>query len=297
MARARSILAVPGSNQRMIDKALASDADIAFLDLEDAVAPNAKEEARARVAAAISALDWRGKPRAFRINGLDSAHCYRDLAEIVEAAGDRIDLIIVPKVQNAGDVAFVSRLLSQIELRIGRATPIALDVQIESASGLLNAAEIAQSDPRIVSITFGPGDFAAAMGMPLEQIGVPGQWDAAYGSHRWHFAMTSILVAGRAAGIRVVDGPYADYKDPEGLRQSAMLARSLGYDGKWCIHPDQISVINEVFTPAEAEIERARRVIDAYETATREGRGAITLDGKMVDAANLRMAERTLASL
>jgi citrate lyase subunit beta/citryl-CoA lyase len=296
VTRARSVLAVPGSNQRMIDKAIASAADIAFLDLEDAVAPNAKDDARGRVAAAIAELDWQGKPRAFRVNGLDTAHCYRDLVEVVETAGNRVDLIIVPKVQSAGDVAFVSRLLDQIELRVGRTTPISLDIQIESAAGLLHAEAIAACDPRVVSITFGPGDFAASVGMPSEQIGIPGAWDQIYGSHRWHFAMTAIMLAGRAAGIRVVDGPYADFRDPDGLRHSARTARALGFDGKWCIHPDQIEIVNDVFAPSEAEIAHARRVVDAYEAAMNEGRGAITLDGKMVDAASIRMAERTLAS-
>lgn len=295
MRRTRSELAVPASNPRMIDKGLASAADIAFLDLEDAVAPAEKAAARAHVIAALRDKDWGGKRRAMRINALDTPYCYRDLVEVVEAAGDRLDLIVVPKVNGPEDVHVVTTLLGQIEQGLGIPSRIGLEVQVETAAGLIQCERIAAS-PRVEAINFGPGDFAASAGMPVVRLGVPDAWDAAYPGHRWHYAMSRLVIAGRAAGIRVVDGPYADFRDEEGFRRSCQSARALGFDGKWCIHPDQIAVANEVFSATEAEIAWARRVVDAYAAATADGLGAIALDGKLIDAASLRMAERTLAA-
>lgn len=292
----RSELAVPGSNRRMIEKALASEADIAFLDLEDAVAPSEKARARELVIAAIRGDDWQDKPRAFRINGLDTEYCYRDLVDVVEAAGDRLDLIVVPKVQRPEDVYLLATLLTQIESACGIQHRIGLEVQIESAEGLINCERIAAASPRVEAIIFGPGDFAASMAMPQTQIGVPDEWDDLYGSHRWHYVMSKIVVAGRAAGIRVIDGPYADFRNETGFRRSCQMARSLGFDGKWCIHPAQIAVANSVFEPTEAEVGWARQVVESYRTAQSSGFGAIAIDGKMIDAASIRMAERTLAS-
>jgi citrate lyase beta subunit len=290
----RSELAVPASNPRMIDKALASAADVAFLDLEDAVAPAEKASARAHVVAALRDRDWRGKPRAFRINALDTPFCYRDLVEIVETAGDRLDLVVVPKVNRPEDVHVVATLLGQIEQNVGIAHRIGIEVQIETAEGLINCDRIAAANPRIEAIIFGPGDFAASVGMPLTRIGVPDEWDDAYPGHRWHDAMSRILVAGRAAGIRVVDGPYADFRDEDGFRRSCLIARALGYDGKWCIHPAQIPIANEVFSPSVTEVAWARRVMDAYARATAAGHGALALDSQMIDAASIRLAQRTL---
>jgi citrate lyase subunit beta/citryl-CoA lyase len=289
----RSELAVPASNPRMIDKALASAADGVFLDLEDAVAPAAKPAARAEVISALRDKDWQGKRRTIRINALDTSYCYRDLVEIVEAAGERLDLIVVPKVSGPEDVSFVTTLLGQIERHMGIAPRIRLEVQIETAAGLLNCERIA-AGPRVEAITFGPGDFAASTGIPVAQIGVPDEWDAAYPGHRWHYAMSRLMIAARAAEVRVLDGPFADFRDEEGLRRSCRVARALGFDGKWCIHPDQIAVVNEIFSPTETELAWARRVVDAYAAATADGLGAIALDGSLIDAASLRMAERTL---
>jgi citrate lyase beta subunit len=290
----RSELAVPASNPRMIDKALASAADVAFLDLEDAVAPAKKEAARANVVATLRDKDWHGKPGAFRINALDSPFCYRDLIEVVEAAGDHLDLVVVPKVNRPEDVHVVATLLGQIEQGVGIDHRIGIEVQIESAEGLVNCERIAAASPRIEAVIFGPGDFAASVGMPLAQIGVPDEWDDVYPGHRWHYPMSRLLIAGRAAGIRVIDGPFADFRDDDGFRRSCRIARALGLDGKWCIHPGQIAIANDVFTPSVAEIAWARQVMDAYETATAAGLGAIAVDGKMIDAASIRMAERTL---
>jgi citrate lyase subunit beta/citryl-CoA lyase len=295
MRTERSELAVPASNPRMIDKALASDADVAFLDLEDAVAPSEKPHARAHVIAALLDKDWHGKPGAYRINALDSPFCYRDLIEVVEAAGDRLDFVVVPKVNRPEDVHVVATLLGQIEQSVGIDRRIGIEVQIETAEGLINCERIAAASPRVEAIIFGPGDYAASVAMPLTQIGVPDEWDDSYPGHRWHYPMSRLLVAGRAAGIRVVDGPFADFRDEEGFRRSCRVARALGFDGKWCIHPAQIAIANEVFSPSAAELAWAQKVLDTYAAATASGLGAIAIDGKMIDAASIRMAERTLA--
>jgi citrate lyase subunit beta/citryl-CoA lyase len=279
----------------MIEKALASEADMVFLDLEDAVAPAEKAAARANVIAAMQDLDWRGRPRVYRINGLDTPYCYRDLIEITEGTEGKVDLVIVPKVGRPEDVTVVATLLGQLELATGTTRRISIEAQIESASGLVACERIASVSDRLEALIFGPGDFAATVGMPSSAIGTPDDWDARYPGHRWHYAMARIAVAARAGGVRAIDGPYADFRDIDGLRRSCELARALGFDGKWCIHPAQIPIVNEVFTPAEAELAWARRVLAAYEEAAAAGRGAITLDGKMIDAANVRMAQRTLA--
>ena len=294
MRTERSVLTVPGSNWKMIEKGVASEADVALLDLEDAVAPDAKAEARGTVTRALRELDWGRKPRAFRVNALDTPFFYRDLIEIVEAAGDRIDLIVVPKVDCPEDVYVVDTLLTQIEMAHGLESRIGLEVQIETATGLVNCERIAGASRRLEAIVYGPGDFAASVRMPVESIGAMDEWDDAYPGHRHHDVMSRILVAGRAAGIRVIDGPFANFRDAEGTRRSCRIARALGYDGKWCIHPSQIATANEVFSPTEREIAWASRVVEAYEAARREGRGAIALDNKMIDAANLRMARNTI---
>ena len=287
-------MSTPAANPAMIEKALASAADVAFLDLEDSVAPSAKAEARGHVIRAVREADWGGKPRAFRMNALDTPYFYRDLVDIVEACGDRLDLIIVPKVDRPADVHAVATLLGGIERAHGYSRPIGLEVQIESAVGLIAAEAIAAADPRVEAIVFGPGDYAASVGMPVESIGAPDAWDAAYGAARFHDVMHRILVAGRAAGLRVVDGPFANFRDLDGFRDSCRRARALGYDGKWCIHPGQIAIANEVFGPTPAEAAWAQRVIDAYDAATAAGQGAITLDGKMIDAASIKMARRAV---
>jgi citrate lyase beta subunit len=290
----RSELAVPASNPRMIEKALASETDVAFLDLEDAVAPSEKVRARDKVIAAVRDGDWGRKPPAFRINALDTHFCYRDLIDVVEAVGDRLELIIVPKVQRPEDVHVVATLLNQIESALGFQRRIGLEVQIESAEGLINCERIAATNPRVEAIIFGPGDYAASVAMPQNQIGVPDEWDDLYVGHRWHYSMSRIVVAGRAAGIRVIDGPYADFRDEHGFRRSCRISRALGFDGKWCIHPSQIAIANDVFAPTLVETAWAERVVEAYQHAHSAGLGAIAIDGKMIDAASIRMAERTL---
>jgi citrate lyase subunit beta/citryl-CoA lyase len=278
----------------MIEKALASSADIVMLDLEDATAPAQKVEARLVVIDAIRSSDWRGRPKTFRCNGFDTHWMYRDVVEVLQGTECAVDRIVVPKAGDPADVRAVSILLRQIELEFGRVDPIQLDVQIESAAGVVHCEAIAVSDSRVAALTFGPGDFAASAGYPLAGIGMADGWDAVYSGHRWHYPMSRISIAAHAAEILAIDGPFAAFRDLEGLRASAKTARALGYDGKWCIHPDQIPVVNEVFTPSDEEIEHARRVLAAYREATEAGIGAIAIGAEMIDAANLRMARRTL---
>ncbi len=291
----RSVLSVPGSRPDMIEKALRSEADLVFIDLEDAVAPEAKASARRHVVTALSEMEWRGRPRAIRVNGLATPYFYRDLIEVLETAGGRLDLIVVPKVGAAADVYVVTTLLSQIEAVMGKAQPTRLQVQIETAQGLLNCAEIARSSERLDALIFGPGDYAASVQMPSTAIGMPDEWDRRYPGHRFGYAMHQVLVAGRAAGIQVIDGPYADFRDHDGLRAACLRARALGYDGKWCIHPAQIPIVNEVFTPTAAEVRWAQETLAAYERIRAGGQGALAIGTTMVDAASVRMAESTIA--
>jgi citrate lyase subunit beta/citryl-CoA lyase len=292
---ARSILSVPGNNSRMIEKGLASAADIAFLDLEDAVAPDAKETARVAVIEAINSGDWHGKPTAARVNGVGTPWFARDLVDLLEQTAERLDLIIIPKVDSPGDLAAADRLLTGLEAAAGRHKPVAIEAQIESAGGLLHCAKIAAGTGRLEALVYGPGDLAASLRMPGLGIGMRGEWDDAYGADRHHVTMMSILVAARANGLRAVDGPYADFRDPDGLRASARRSRALGYDGKWCIHPAQIDIVNEVFSPSDEEIEHALSIIEAYREAAERGEGALVHQGVMIDTASLRMAESTLA--
>ncbi len=280
----------------MAGKALASAADAVFLDLEDAVVPDEKASARKKVVQALEELDWRSRPTLYRANALDTPYFYRDVIEVVEEAGDRLDAIMVPKVQRPEDLHVVATLLSQIESAVGlEPDKIKLEAQIESAKGLVNIDRIARATERLTALHFGPGDFAASLRMPYRSIGTMDEWDEVYPGHRFHYAMHRLVVAARAAGLRAVDGPVADYRDEEGLRKSCLLARSLGFDGKWCIHPAQIEAVNEVFSPTEREIEWAKKVVEAYEEASAAGSGAISVEGQMVDAASIKMAQNTLA--
>jgi citrate lyase subunit beta/citryl-CoA lyase len=295
MRTPRSVLAVPASNLGMAEKALASAADSVFLDLEDAVAPDEKADARKMIVNALKELDWQSRSTLYRANALDTPYFYRDVIEVVEEAGNGLDALMIPKIQRPEDLHVVATLLSQIELAVGlEPGGIKIEAQIESAEGLVNMDAIARATGRLTALHFGPGDFAASVRMPQRSIGVMDEWDEVYPGHRLHYAMHRLVVAARAAGLRAVDGPVADHRDEEGLRKSCLLARSLGFDGKWCIHPAQIGVVNEVFSPTEEEIEWAKKVVAAYEEANAAGRGAITLDDQMIDAASIRMARNTL---
>ena len=295
MRAVRSLLAVPATRRKMVEKALASEADAVFLDLEDAVAPDSKAAARGDVASALKELDWRGRPTLFRANALDTPYFYRDLIEVVEEAGNSLDAVMIPKVNCPEDLYAVAVLLSQLELATDlEQGKIRLEAQIESAEGLANVDQIARATGRLTTLDFGPGDFAASLQMPQTSIGVMDEWDELYPGHRFHYAMQRIVVAARAADLRVLDGPVADYRDEEGLRRSCLISRSLGFDGKWCIHPAQLGIVNEVFSPTEREVEWAKKVVAAYEEANTAGSGSVSVDGQMIDAASIRLARTTL---
>ena len=290
----RSMLYVPASRPNMIEKAAASDADAVCIDLEDAVIVDEKAASRANVVRAFRELDFGRKLKAFRINGLDTPFAYRDLIEVVEEVGDRIDVVMMPKAHLPQDVRFVCTLLTQIEHARGFTRQIGLEVQIESAKGFLWVREIAEASPRLQALIFGPGDYSATMQMPVANIGELDENDHLYPGHRWHAVMHAVVAAARANGLRAIDGPYAGYRDTSGLERSSRIARVMGFDGKQCIHPSQLSVVNEIFSPSAEEVTRAKAVVDAYEEAAKAGRGAIGKDGKMIDYANIRMAKALL---
>jgi citrate lyase subunit beta / citryl-CoA lyase len=288
----RTQLAVPGSSMKMMRSAAVSDADEVFLDLEDSVAPSEKEPSRAKIVEALKELDWTDKVVCVRINGLDTSLAYRDLIEVVEAAGKYIDTIMVPKVRRPEDVYFVDTMLTQIEEYVGIDRKIGIEAQIENAEGLMNVDKTAFASPRLETIIFGPGDFAASMSIPNLSIGAH---KMEYPGHIWHYVMTRIVVAARAAGLQAMDGPFGSYTNLEGLRDSAKMAFSLGFDGKWAVHPAQIEVVNDVFTPSEELIRQAVAFGERYKKATEiEGLGAVALDGQMIDGASLRMVHALL---
>jgi len=286
----RSTLAVPGSSPGMFRKALESEADVVFLDLEDAVAPADKEQARRNVIQALLDLDWRGhgKTVSVRINGIDTHYMYRDVVDVVEQAGHRLDTVLIPKVGVPGDVYLVDALLTQIEAAKGIPLRIGIEVLIETALGMANVEAIAAGRGRLEVLHFGVADYAASNRARTVNIG---GLNPDYPGDQWHFALSRMTVACRAYGLRAVDGPFGDFKDPDGFRLAARRGAALGIEGKWAIHPSQIALANEVFTPPEAEVSRARRILDALDAAAREGRGAAQLDGRMIDAASARMAE------
>lgn len=295
MARlTRSMLFVPASRPDMMQKAAQSAADAVCLDLEDSVALDQKEASRANVIQALQRLDFGARIRMLRINALDTPFAYHDVIDIVEAAGDRLDLIMLPKTRDAGDVRFLDLLLTQIEMRQHLSRPIGIEAQIETASGFVWLREIAQSAPRLEALIFGPGDYAASLHMPLANIGEPDEHDALYPGHRWHAIMHAIVATARANNLRCMDGPSANFKDQASFERACRVALAMGFDGKQCIHPSQLPIANRVFAPAPDEVAWARTVVQAYEQASAEGRGAISVEGKMVDAANIRMAQTIL---
>ena len=289
----RSELAVPGSNPAMFQKAFDGETDYIFLDLEDAVAPGDKERARTNVIQALLELDWRGRGKTIsvRINGIDTHYMYRDVVDVVEQAGHRLDTILIPKVGVPADVYMVDAMVSQIEEAKGIPHRLGIDVLIETALGMANVEAIAQSSRRLEAMHFGVADYAASC---RARTVVIGGLNPDYPGDQWHAALSRMIVACRAYGLRPIDGPFGDFKDAEGYRLAARRAAALGVEGKWAIHPSQIALANEVFTPPAVEVDRARRILLALEDAAREGRGAAQLDGRMIDAASARMAQNVV---
>lgn len=286
----RSELSTPGSSEKMMAKAASSDADLVFLDLEDAVAPSEKVGARAKIIDALRTHDWGRKTRAVRINSLDTQWAYEDVIEVVENAGEHLDVIIIPKVKRAADVQWVDVLLTQIEGKLGTERRIGLEVLIEEVEAMINAEEIARSTPRLEALIFGPGDYSASQGVRSSAVGGVSK---DYPGDVWHYARNKVVIAARAAGIEAMDGPFADFGDSEGYRRECMRAAILGFTGKWCIHPSQIPIANEVFSPTQQQVERARKLVAAYEEAERQGLGSVAVDGVMVDAASVRLMRNT----
>ena len=290
----RSELAVPGSNPALFEKAAASDVDYVFLDLEDAVAPGDKVQARLNVIEGLRDIDWRGlgKTISVRINGIDTHYMYRDVVDVVEQAGEHLDTILIPKVGVAADVYMVDAMVSQIEEACGLTEKIGIEALIETTLGMANVESVAVSSPRLEAMHFGVADYAASCRARTTNIG---GLNPDYPGDQWHQALSRMLVACRAYGLRPIDGPFGDFNDPDGYIDGARRAAALGYEGKWAIHPSQVALANAVFSPPVAEVDRAHRILVALEEAAAEGRGAAQLDGRMIDAASARMADNVVA--
>lgn len=289
----RCELAVPASNVKMIEKAVDCDADFVFLDLEDAVAPGDKVQARKNAIEAVNDLDWAGKGKtiAVRINGLDTHYMYRDVIDLVEQAGSKLDTIFIPKAGVPSDVYMVDALLTQIEEAKGFENKIAIEAIIETTLGMANVEAIAQSSPRLEALHFGVADYSASCRARTVNIG---GLNPDYPGDQWHSAISRMVVACRAYGLRPIDGPFGDIKDPEGYMLACRRGAALGIEGKWAIHPSQIEMANEVFSPPEEEVAKAHRILEELEKAAKAGQGAATLDGKMIDAASAKMAENVV---
>lgn len=290
----RSELAVPGSNPGMFDKALSSDADYVFLDLEDAVAPGDKEQARRNVIEALNDLDWRGagKTVSVRVNGIDTHYFYRDMVDVLEQAGHKLDTVLLPKAGVAADIYLADALTTQISAAKTIAHEIGLEALIETALGMANVEQIAVASRRLEALHFGVADLAASLRARTVNIG---GLNPDYPGDQWHAGLVRLATACRAYGLRPVDGPFGDFNDPDGFLAAARRAAALGFEGKWAIHPSQVDLANQVFSPSDAEVERARRILQALDEAKAEGRGAAQLDGRMIDAASARMAANVVS--
>jgi malyl-CoA/(S)-citramalyl-CoA lyase len=286
----------------MFEKAANSEADVVFLDVEDAVAPDDKAQARKNIIQGLNDIDWGRKTMMVRINGLDTHYMYRDVVDIVEAC-PRLDMILIPKAGTAADVYAIDMMVTQIETAMGRTKRIGFEVLIETALGMANVEAIAQSSKRLEAMSFGVADYAASTRARTTVIGGVNKDSGVltdrddngnreyFWTDPWHAAQTRMMVACRAYGLRPIDGPFGDFSDPDGYVAAANRAAVLGYEGKWAIHPSQIALANQVYTPSEAEVTRARRIVQAMDEAAKAGKGAVSLDGRMIDIASIRMAE------
>ncbi len=287
----RSNLSVPGHLKKMHGKANASNADVIMLDLEDSVPVEEKKKAREQVIESLLNLNWETKTVTVRVNALDTPFAYRDLLEVAEEAGHLIDAIVLPKVNHPADIYFADKLLNGIEMSSSVSTAIGIEASIETAEGLMRAAEVSLASNRVKCLVFGIADYSASIGARLVSISGHGEKEEElYPGHRWHFALSNMVMNAKAHGKLAIDAPYGNFKDLDGLRRSAVMACALGCDGKWAIHPSQIDIINEVFTPSAEDIALAIKVIEANAQAKMEGKGAVAVEGRMVDQATVRMA-------
>jgi citrate lyase subunit beta/citryl-CoA lyase len=282
----RSCLAVPGSSPKMLAKAATLPADEVFIDLEDAVAPELKNDGtRSAVVEAIRG-EWLAPTRVVRVNAVGTPWCLDDLLAVA-AAGDDLDCVMVPKVESAAQVHFVAEVLAHVERKLGVARPLGLEVQIESPRGLLEIERIATASPRVETLIFGPGDYAAAAGMPQLTVGAI---DSSYPGDAWHYVLSRIVTTAHALGLQAIDGPYAAIRDLDGFGEVARRSRALGFDGKWALHPDQIAVCNETYAPTQDELDRALAILEAYRASTKDGVGAAAFEGEMIDEASRKLA-------
>ena len=286
----RSELAVPGSSPKMFEKALQSEADYIFLDLEDAVSPNDKISARQNIIKALKEINWRenGKTISVRINSLDTHYMYRDVVDIVEQVGNKLDTILIPKAGTASDVYMVDCLLTQIETNKKINNKIGIECLIETALGMSNIKEIAKSSERLEALHFGVADYAASL---RARTVVIGGLNPDYPGDQWHHGLSELVMTCRAYGLRAIDGPFGDFNNPDAYIAAAKRGAAIGIEGKWAIHPSQIELANKVFSPPEAEVNKAKKIIEELDKAAKEGKGAAQLDGRMIDAASARMAE------
>ena len=289
----RSELAVPGSSPKMFEKALSSAADYVFLDLEDAVSPNDKISARANIIKALNEMNWRenGKTISVRINSLDTHYMYSDLVEIVEQAGQNIDTILIPKAGTGSDVYMVDCMLTQIETNKKLKNKIAIECLIETALGMSNIKYIAKSSERLEALHFGVADYAASL---RARTVVIGGLNPDYPGDQWHHGLSELVMTCRAYGLRAIDGPFGDFNDPKAYIAAAKRGAAIGIEGKWAIHPSQIELANDVFSPPEPEVNKAKRILEELDKAAKEGKGAAQLDGRMIDAASARMADNVV---
>lgn len=281
----RCQLSVPGSSEKMMAKAAAMGVDFVFLDLEDAVAPSEKRPARRKIVEALNGLDWGRSTRCVRINDLTTEYAYEDIIEVVEGAGHNLDVIMLPKAMSAADVQFVDKLLSMMEKKLALRHRIGIDVLVEEVEAMMNVEAIAASSPRLECLIFGMGDYSASQGVSMRDIGGSG----GYPGDIWHYQRQRLTIAARANRLDAVDGPFADFRDPAAFREEARRAMILGMAGKWAIHPSQVALAQEVFTPAEADVARARDMMHAYDEALSQGLGAVQYEGKMIDIASVRI--------
>ena len=286
----RCLLSVPGGNPRMLEKAAGLNVDEVFLDLEDAVAPSAKLDARAMIVEAINKHDWTPRTICVRINDVETEYCHDDIIEVVTGAGKKLDTIMLTKAKSASDVMFVHNLLTQLEAKLGLGRPIGIECLIEEVEGIARVDEIASASDRLEALTFGMGDYAASQKMQLSTIGGSGDYPADV----WHYPRYRMTVACRSNGLDPVDGPYANFKDTQGFRRECERCLTLGMSGKWAIHPSQVAAAMEIFTPDANDVARARKHEAAYAQALAQGQGAIDIDGEMVDAATIRIARNII---
>lgn len=283
----RCELSVPGSSEKMVAKAAAMNVDFVFLDLEDAVAPSEKRPSRKKIVDALNSLDWGKKTRCVRINDLTTEYAYEDIIEVVEGARENLDIIMLPKAMSAADVKFVDKLLTMMEKKLGLKKRIGIEVLIEEVEAMMNVEEIAAASPRLEALIFGMGDYSASQGVSLKDIGGA----SGYPGDIWHYQRQRMTIAARANGIDAVDGPYADFRSPDAYREECRRAMILGMVGKWAIHPNQVEIAQEVFSPDPADVARARAMMKAYDEALAQGLGAVQYEGKMIDIASVRIVK------